>query len=121
MKQALLIMAPWDRGRALAIATALAQRGSLGRLFFYQRGVEQLNTNALPTQGEGLAQQWSELIQAFQLEAIACVTSAMSAGVMDATQAAKYQRHPTLAQGAELGGLGQLADMLENERVVTLK
>lgn len=121
MKQALLIMAPPDKGRALKIATALAQRGRISRVFFYQRGVEQLNTNAIPIHSESLAQGWSDFVQRFDIQGIACVTSALAAGVVDAVQAEKYQRHETLAQGVELGGLGQLADMLENEQVVSLK
>lgn len=121
MKQALLITARQDNGRALAIAQALAKRGCLGRLFFFQGGVEQLNTNTIPLRGESIATGWSELIKRHSLTAIACVTSALSHGVLDEGQAKKYDRHLTLAEGAELGGLGQLADMLENERVVSIK
>lgn len=121
MKIALLIMAPEDSGRALHIAQAMARKNTLGRIFFYQRGVEQLNTNALPASGASLAQQWSEFLVANPMDAIACVTSALNAGVLDATQADKHGRAATLARGAELGGLGQLVDMLENDKVVTLK
>lgn len=121
MKQSLLITARQDNGRALSIASALARRGVLGRLFFFQGGVEQLNTNLVPLRGDSISTGWSELIEQYSLSAIACVTSALSHGVLDAGQAQKYQRHETLAPGAELGGLGQLVDMLENERVVSIK
>lgn len=121
MKIALLIMAPDDGGRALCLAQALAKAGNLASLFFYQRGVEQLNTNALPVSGQPLAGRWSEFLTEQGFTAIACVTSALSAGVLDATQAEKNSRAETLATGAELGGLGQLVDMLERHKVVTLK
>ena len=121
MKTSLLILAGPDQGRALTIADALARRGELSRLFFMSRGVEQLNTNALPAKGDNLATQWSRLIAAHGLDAIACVTSALNAGVLDESQARKFERHATLAHGAELGGLGQLVDMLEQDKVVTLK
>ena len=121
MKTSLLILAGPDQGRAVAIADAMARRGELSRLFFMSRGVEQLNTNALPAKGDNLAIQWSRLIEAHDLDAIACVTSALNAGVLDESQAQKFERHATLAQGAELGGLGQLVDMLEQDKVVTLK
>ena len=122
MKPYSLLISHESDATALDIAQAMqASPAGLYRLFFFQAGVSQLNTNCYPTAGQPMAEQWSDFFAATQVDALACVTSALARGVLDTTQATKIGRHPTLCAGAALGGLGQLADAYEHSRVVHIK
>ncbi|MGB0957802.1 MAG: DsrE/DsrF/TusD sulfur relay family protein [Litorivicinus sp.] len=122
MKPYTLLISHESDTTALELATAIhATEPGLYRLFFFQAGVSQLNTNCYPTSGPALAQRWADFLRDSGIDALACVTSALARGVLDTAQANKLGRHPTLCEGASLGGLGQLADAYEHSRVVHVK
>lgn len=115
---ALLVSSPTSP-HALGLCRAAGTRVKL--VFFFQDGVHQVNTNAYPTKGIALAEQWHDCLSNTSITAVACVTSALSRGVLDADQADQLNRHPTLTDGVVLGGLGELADALDRYRVVSIK
>lgn len=127
MKFAIAIYAPpssQDQARAaLEFAEAVVSQGhNIYRLFFFNDGV--LNGVALES-GTGteppLWQRWQRLVQAHNLDAVVCVTSAKKRGVVgqDATQSPDSPCLP-VADGFTIGGLGQLIDAAVNaDRMIT--
>ena len=108
---------------ALHFARALVAGGhEIVRLFFYQDGVNTAMAIARPPQDEAdLPAQWQAFIQEQQLDAVVCIAAALRRGVVDQTEAERYQLPASnLRDGYELSGLGQLVDAaLVADRVVT--
>ena len=108
---------------ALHFARALVAGGhEIVRLFFYQDGVNTASAIAQPPQDESdLPTQWQAFIQAHDLDAVVCIAAALRRGVVDQTEAERYQLPGcNLRDGYELSGLGQLVDAaLVADRVVT--
>ncbi|MDZ7924818.1 MAG: sulfurtransferase complex subunit TusD [Marinagarivorans sp.] len=101
--------------------TLIAQKHSIHRLFFYGEGIQNLNAQALPPQGEAdLCQQWQAFINAHQLDAVVCIAAAIRRGVFDTTEANRHQRSAALAEGVSLSGLGQLIEATTtSDRTIT--
>lgn len=102
--------------RALRFAQAvLAEGHEIVRVFFYQDGVLTASNNLVLAQDQtDIAQQWQVFISDNQLDAVVCIAAALRRGVLDQTEAQRYQRNAVnLAQGYELSGLGQLHDALQ--------
>ena len=108
---------------ALHFARALVAGGhEIVRLFFYQDGVNTASAIVQPPQDESdLPAQWQAFIQAHNLDAVVCIAAALRRGVVDQTEAERYQLPGcNLRDGYELSGLGQLVDAaLVADRVVT--
>ena len=108
---------------ALHFARALVAGGhEIVRLFFYQDGVNTASAIAQPPQDESdLPAQWQTFIQEHNLDAVVCIAAALRRGVVDQTEAERYQLPGcNLRDGYELSGLGQLVDaVLMADRVVT--
>ena len=98
---------------AYQFASTLLQEGhEIYRLFFLGDGVGNANCLTVAPQDESnLARQWHELISNHELDSMACVSSALRHGVLNAQEA---QRHDLAAHAlydsTELAGLGQLVD-----------
>ena len=102
--------APSSR-RALRFAeAALAGGHEVTRLFFYQDGVHSASANVVAPQDElDIAAQWRGFIAAHQLDAVVCIAAALRRGVLDETEANRYQRPAAnLPAPWALSGLGQL-------------
>jgi len=108
---------------AYAFARAVLRRGhQLHRVFFYGEGVQLGNAQAVPAQDElNRQQRWAELGQQHDVELVLCVSSAIRRGVLDTTEAKRYDKaaanmHPAFT----LAGLGELVDAsYESDRLIT--
>lgn len=94
----------------------------LYRVFFYHEGVyhgSQLNVT--PQDEIDRVQRWAELADQSGVELVLCVASALQRGVLDATEASRYERsahniHPAFV----IAGLGQLVDAgIHSDRLLT--
>ena len=107
---------------ALNFARALLAGGhSLYRLFFYQDGVYNACSMQVPPQDESdLPTAWQMLIQEHGLDAVVCVASALKRGIVDASEAERYELSAAnLREGFVISGLGQLIDAaLNSDRTV---
>ncbi|MFV3406366.1 MULTISPECIES: sulfurtransferase complex subunit TusD [Pseudomonas] len=102
--------APSSR-RALRFAEAVLAGGhDIARLFFYQDGVHSASANIVAPQDEqDIAAQWRAFVSAHRLDAVVCIAAALRRGVLDDTEANRYQRPAVnLPEPWELSGLGQL-------------
>ncbi len=103
-------------------ASALAAGHEIYRLFFYYDGVHNSNSLSIQAQDEfDLIAAWRTLIDTHQLDAISCVSSALKRGILDAQEAARYEKSASnLAEEFTLSGLGQLVEAsMMSDRVVS--
>lgn len=108
--------APSSR-RALAFAqAALAGGHEIVRLFFYQDGVYSASNNIVAPQDEqDIARQWREFVSQHQLDGVVCIAAALRRGVLNAEEAARYQRSAVNLEAPwALSGLGQLHDAIQD-------
>lgn len=108
---------------ALRYATAAINSGhQIYRVFFYHEAVSIGNQLTTPPQDENnLTESWATLAKTHQIELVVCIASALKRGILDATEAERYQhRVHNLHPSFELSGLGQLVDAsLNADRVVS--
>jgi len=100
----------------------LASGHEIYRVFFYHDGVYNGNALIAPPQDEiNLQQAWRTLGENHALELIVCVASALRRGVLDATEAQRYEKSATnLDPHFTISGLGQLIDgALTADRTMT--
>ena len=101
---------------------ALAGGHQIYRIFFYEDGVQVGTSLTVTPQDErNLNQDWAELINEYKLDVVVCVASALKRGVLNNTEAARYEKSAVnLADGFEISGLGQWVDAcLNSDRVVS--
>lgn len=94
----------------------------LYRVFFLDDGVSVANGLSIVPQDEtNWQQRWSELGKQYQLDMVVCVSSTLKRGVVDSTEASRYEKPAhNLAAGFSIGGLGQLIDAsINSDRVIT--
>ena len=107
---------------ALRFCQALLDSGhDIYRLFFFREGVHNLTRLAVVGQDENSLQEaWEDLIREHDLDAVACVTSALKRGIIDQQEADRYEKQAhSLSEAANISGLGQLVDAVQNsDRVV---
>ncbi len=92
------------------------------RVFFYQDGVYTGNNAIAPPQDEpDIRKMWSDFARENQIELIVCIASALRRGMLDKTEAKRYEKSgANLDQGFTISGLGQLIDAgLNADRLVT--
>lgn len=110
---------------ALHFARATLSAGhQIERVFFYHDGVYTANMLSAPPQDEpDITREWSELGLTHSLDLVVCVASALRRGVLDQTEADRYEKpSANLAPGFSISGLGQLIDSaLSVDRLVTFK
>jgi len=108
---------------ALQFAEQVIVRGhKITRIFFSGEGVFNGNALSTPPQDEiDISKAWSELAKANGIELILCVASALKHGVINESEAKRYQKtNNNLQSGFEISGLGQLVEAcLVSDRVVT--
>ena len=109
--------------RALAFARALLERGhEIRRVFFLDDGVQCGLATAVEAQDEvDQVAEWRALSEEHQVELIACVSSALRRGVLDATEAERHDRGAaTLDDAFSIGGLGLLVEAAsDSDRLLT--
>ena len=108
--------APSSR-RALLFAQAVLAGGhEIVRLFFYQDGVYSASNNIVAPQDEqDIARQWREFVSQHQLDGVVCIAAALRRGVLNAEEAARYQRSAVNLEAPwALSGLGQLHDAIQD-------
>lgn len=101
---------------------ALAAGHTIYRVFFYEDGVYTGSGTTVNAQDErNLNEDWSALIGQHQIDAVVCVASALKRGVLDAGEAARYEKPAaTLSASFDISGLGQWVDAcLNSDRVVS--
>ena len=108
---------------AYHFAGAVIARGhQLQRIFFYLDGVQNGTRLSLPPQDEvNIPARWSQFAAEHGTELILCVAAALRRGVLDRTEAERYERDAdNIAEGFAISGLGQLIDAgLMSDRLVT--
>lgn len=101
---------------------ALTAGHHIYRLFFYDDGVLNASQLTVVAQDESnTADDWATLIRQHQLDAVACVASALQRGILDSGEAARYDKQAVnMASEFEISGLGQWVDAcIHSERVVS--
>lgn len=101
--------------------TLLDEGHEIYRLFFFADGVHNTTRMAVSAQDEtNIPEQWHTLITNYELESVACVSSAIKRGILDDREAERYDKgSSTLHTSSEIAGLGQLVDAaLQSDRLV---
>jgi tRNA 2-thiouridine synthesizing protein D len=94
----------------------------LYRVFFYHEGVylgSRLNVSAQDEVDR--VQRWADLAESSGAELVLCVASALKRGVLDDTEAKRYERgSDNIHPGFVIAGLGQLVDAgVHSDRLLT--
>lgn len=108
--------APSSRRALLFAQAALAGGHQIVRLFFYQDGVYNASSSVVTPQDEqDVAQQWRAFVSEQQLDGVVCIAAALRRGVLDETEAKRYQRSAINVDAPwQLSGLGQLHDAVQD-------
>lgn len=108
--------APSSRRALLFAQAALAGGHQIVRLFFYQDGVYNASSSVVTSQDEqDVAQQWRTFVSEQQLDGVVCIAAALRRGVLDETEAKRYQRSAINVDAPwQLSGLGQLHDAVQD-------
>jgi len=108
---------------ALEFAHSVLQRGhAIRRVFFLDAGtVASGNSLVVPQDETNPVTHWAELARQHTVELVVCVTSALRYGMLDATEAQRYERPAaTISDDFVIAGLGDLVDACANaNRVIT--
>lgn len=109
---------------ALRFARAVLNSGhSLERVFFHGEGTYNASSLTVGPQDEDdLTAAWAELGRQHDLDLVICVASALKRGVLDDSEAERYEKAGGGNMRPEfvISGLGQLADAaLSVDRLVT--
>ena len=103
-------------------AQAVLRAGhSIHRVFFLDEGVSNGMQNAVFPQDEAsVTGDWIALAEQHGVELILCVSSALRRGLLDTTEASRYDKLATAHPAFEISGLGQLVDACaSSDRVIT--
>lgn len=108
---------------ALRFAEAVVVAGhEVTRVFFYHDGVFTASSLVASPQDEiDVCDAWRRFGREHQVELIACIASCLRRGILDDTEATRYEKPAAnLSEGFVISGLGQLVDAAINaDRVVT--
>lgn len=108
---------------AYHFAKAVLEQGhDIYRVFFYHDGVYNGNAAIAPPQDEqDIRKMWATFATDNQIELIVCIASALRRGVLDKTEADRYEKSAAnLDEAFTISGLGQLIDAgLNADRLVT--
>ena len=127
MKFSLLILgAPYSSqacGTALRFARAVVASGhEISRVFFFDDGTYVASSLIVSPQDEANpGEAWQQFAAEHQLDMVTCVSSALKRGILDDTEAERYEKPASnLLDEFEISGLGQLIDAaLQSDRLIT--
>ena len=98
---------------ALRFARSVLGRGhQIHRVFFMDEGSMSGGSSIVTPQDEiNLVEQWAEFGSQSKTELILCVSSALKHGLLDASEAERYEKtSATVHPAFEISGMGQLID-----------
>jgi tRNA 2-thiouridine synthesizing protein D len=101
---------------------AIARGHTIHRIFFLDAGtVTGSGNSVLPQDEQDPALAWAELHTQHAVELIICISSALKYGMLDETEAARYERpQATIHPAFKVSGLGQLVDACAHaDRLIT--
>jgi len=107
---------------AAAFAAAVLNCGhKIDRVFFYQNSVFTANASLTPPQGQTPHHQlWTELKAKYDFPLQVCIANALRRGILDETEADRYDKQATIHPDFELCGLGEMAEaMHSSDRIIT--
>ncbi|MDP1757381.1 MAG: sulfurtransferase complex subunit TusD, partial [Pseudohongiella sp.] len=83
---------------------ALSAGHQIYRVFFYEDAVQLGSAlNVAPQDERNLNAAWSEFVKQYQLDAVICVASALKRGILDDSEASRYQKPAAnLAEGFDI-------------------
>ena len=126
MNYALLVLASPASGTsnltAARFARELVKQGhTLSRVFFHDAGTETGLISRVTPQDETDARAlWRELAAQHNTELVLCIASSLRHGVLDTTEAERYERTNTIDPAFVIGGLGLLVEASETaDRLIT--
>lgn len=109
-------------GSAYRFAKAVLDEGhEIYRLFFYSDGVHNTSSLSVSAQDEfDLPEHWHELIDRYDLDSVACVSSAIKRGVINAQESERHELDGISIQpSTDIAGLGQFIDAaINSDRLV---
>ena len=100
----------------------LARGHSIHRIFFLDTGTLTSAANSVFPQGEDTPlTHWTDLSDQHDLDLVVCISSALKYGMLDQTEADRYERpHATIHSAFTVSGLGQLVDACAtSDRLIT--
>ena len=103
-------------------STLLAEGHTLFRVFFFRDGVlNATRLNCTPGGEADLPLQWQQLAKLHGVDMVACVSSALRRGIVDASEASRHQRDgSSLREGFDMSGLGQLVEAcIRSDRILS--
>ncbi len=103
-------------------SAALARGHQVNRVFFLDEGTTCGNASAVFPQDEtDPLETWAKLAEEHGVELVLCISSALKRGVLDETEANRYEKGPaTVHPTFVVSGLGQLIDATASaDRLVT--
>ncbi len=108
-------------GQQLALAI-LANGDFIDRIFFYQDACYVGLKSQVPGQGlQASYEGWQNIQQNHPIPLQICIANGLRRGVVDATEAHRYDQLDTLHAGFELSGLGEIAEAFQSsDRIITL-
>jgi len=101
---------------------AIARGHGIHRIFFLDAGTYTGAAAAVSPQDEAdRIQPWINLAEQHAVELIVCISSALKRGILDATEAERYDKPgATLHPVFSISGLGQLVDAcINSDRMIT--
>ncbi|MBL4882062.1 MAG: sulfurtransferase complex subunit TusD [Oleispira sp.] len=104
------------------VSELIAQGDKIDRIFFYQDAAFVGLKSQIPGQGlQPSYQGWLDLQQKQNFPLQICIANALRRGIVDKTEAQRYQCLETLQAGFQLSGLGEIADACQSsDRIITL-
>jgi tRNA 2-thiouridine synthesizing protein D len=103
------------------VKTLLHEGHDIYRLFFFSDGVHNTNRLVVAPQDEmNLPREWHRLISNYEIDSVACVSSAIKRGILNEQEAKRHELDSsTLLDSSEIAGLGQMVDaMVNSDRIV---
>lgn len=110
------------RSAAQFARCAIKMGHNIHRVFFLDAGTLNGNANSvIPQDEQNLLQDWVSLAQEQDVELVLCISSALKRGMLDETEAQRYERSGATAHPAFIvSGLGQLVDAsAKSDRLIT--
>ena len=108
---------------AAEFAQCVIARGhSIHRIFFLDAGTYTgAAATVLPQDEDNHIQPWINLAEQHAVELIVCISSALKRGILDDTEAERYDKPgATLHPAFSISGLGQLVDAsINSDRMIT--
>lgn len=105
------------------LASSILSNGDIiDRIFFYQDASFVGLKSQVP--GQGLLpthERWLDLKNTHSIPLQICIANALRRGVIDNTEANRYDQLETMTSGFELTGLGEMAEACQSsDRIITL-